>query len=191
MAVGPVSGPLMVLRVSASTMSSPLRAARGSVAMVSGNDLVQVGHGGTGGSGFGGGEGFGEDQRGLAILSRKAHVARGHGKPVGFTHGGRAHDGQRHVQIGDHALDDLKLLVVFFPKNSDVGLDDVEEPRDHGGHAAEVAGADFAVQHVGQTRVVSTMVSSPVGYMVSTSGRKTTATPASRSIARSRSSSRG
>ena len=49
-------------------------------------------------------------------------------------------------------MDDGKLLVVFFAEAGVIGLDDVEEFGDHGGHAAEMTGAEFAAQFVLQVR---------------------------------------
>ena len=54
------------------------------------------------------------------------------------------------MQVGHHAFDDLKLLVVFLAKDGDIRLHNVKQPRHHGGHTAEVAGAHLAVQHIGQ-----------------------------------------
>jgi hypothetical protein len=50
--------------------------------------------------------------------------------------------------MADHS----ELLVVLAPEHGDIRLHLVEQPRDHGGHAIEMAGAMGALQRVGHAR---------------------------------------
>ena len=82
----------------------------------------------------------------LALFVGEVLVAGAHGKAIGVAHGGGCDDGDRHAEVGHHAADDGELLEVLFAEHCDVGLDDVEELRDYGGHAFEVSGTELAVE---------------------------------------------
>ena len=81
-------------------------------------------------------------------------VSGTHGKAVGFTERGAAQYLNGKVQIPDQAADDGQLLEIFFAENRHVGVREIEELGDHGGHppevnrpglAAEVSGKRFKV----------------------------------------------
>ncbi len=108
---------------------------------VSGEGLAGCG-GGAGASEEGGsGEGAVEERGAGALGGAEVSVAGTHGEAVGLADGARDDEVDGEVEVADHAADDVALLGVLLAEHGDVGEDEVEEFCDHGGHAAEVAGA--------------------------------------------------
>ena len=89
---------------------------------------------------LGGIEGLPEDGGRLALVGGQVDVAAADGEAVGFTDGGNAYDFEGEVEVSGHASDYDELLGVLLAEVGAVGLDDVEELGDDGGHADEMAG---------------------------------------------------
>ena len=93
-----------------------------------------------------------EDERRLPLLWREVDVATAHGEAVRLADGRERHDLDVQVQVAHHPPDHDELLGVLLAEVGAVGLDDVEELRHDGGHAAKVARSMRPLQQVVHAR---------------------------------------
>src|SRR5215212_4670911 len=84
-----------------------------------------------------------------ALVGAQVNVAAAERQTVGLAHGRQADDLDGHIEVRNHAPNDAQLLGILLAEVADIGLDDVEELADHGGDAAEVAGAVLAFETSG------------------------------------------
>ena len=85
-----------------------------------------------------------------ALAGREVAVARREREAVGGAHGRHAGDLDAERQVARHAAHDHELLVVLLAEERALRPHEAEEARDHGGDAAEVAGACTALELAGQ-----------------------------------------
>lgn len=76
-----------------------------------------------------------------AVFKSEVSVAGRHREAVFFPKGIGGNDFDIEGEISDHTANDGQLLVVLFSKDSEVGLDEVEEFENDGANAVEVTGA--------------------------------------------------
>ena len=110
-------------------------------------------------------DGFGHDAQ-LAVKVRRFGtlgfaqilVAAGQRQAVGRAAGVYRHDFDVDIQVFHKALNHRQLLVIFFAEAGQLRLDDIEKFAHHRGHAAKMAGAEFAAQlvlQIGRLHVVA------------------------------------
>ncbi len=114
----------------------------------------------------------GHGQRLSALLAAQVCIAAGHREPVGFAHSRASLDAHGHVQVLDHASDHDRLLGVLLAEVGDVGRDDVQELRNDGRDAAEVAAPRTAPSRRSVRPSTSTEVEKPARVDLLGGGRK-------------------
>ncbi len=87
-----------------------------------------------------------------AFAGREIRVARRERQPVVGADGFRRNDLDRHVELLDHAADDLELLAVLLAEDRDVGLHEIEELQHDGAHAVEESGPGRALELLRERR---------------------------------------
>ncbi len=93
-------------------------------------------------------EGFGEQQRLLALYWRKIDIAAAECQSVGIAHDVTGYDFDIEEKVAHHLLYQIELLRIFFSKIGTCGLCEVEEFVDHLQHAVEVPRAKMALEDI-------------------------------------------
>src|SRR5450756_611002 len=97
-----------------------------------------------------------KSRRAPPLRGREIDVARRARQAVRLTVDLAHHEPHGEVQVRDHPGNDGRLLEVLASENRDVGADDCEELRDHGGHTGEMSGPDGALLPLGNTSYLHT-----------------------------------
>jgi hypothetical protein len=91
-----------------------------------------------------------DGEGGVALGVGEVAVAAGQRQAVRLPHRRHAHNLDRKVQVAHHPPDQRELLRVLAPEHRDVRPGQVQQLRDDGEDAVEVAGPRTAFQHVAE-----------------------------------------
>ena len=87
-----------------------------------------------------------------AFLARQVAIARRQCKSVTRADGLAGHDIDGQCQLAHHVADHQALLIILLAKHCNLGGNDVEKLRHHGGHAGEKPRPKHAFELIGQFR---------------------------------------